>query len=146
MATTWILVANSGLAKLYANHGINKGVALLSQHQHPESRGKGLDLVSDRPGSNQGHGNEHGSFVPATSPKENAADHFALELGRLLEEGRVKNHYERLILVASTPFIGRLKTHLSDGVRKLITGSVDRDYTSVNERELVELLANCAYL
>ena len=146
MATTWILVANAGLAKLYANHGVNKGVALIGQNEHPESRGKGIDLVSDRPGSNQGHGNEHGSFVPATSPKENAADHFALELGRLLEDGRVKNHYERLILVASSPFIGRLKGHLSDGVRKLITGSVDKDYTSVSERELVELLANCAYL
>ncbi len=146
MATTWILVANAALAKLYANEGINKGVALVSRHQHPASRGKGSDLVSDRPGSNQGHGNEHGSFVPAVSPKENAADHFALELGRLLDEGRVKNHYGRLILVASSPFIGRLKAHLPEGVKKLITGSVDKDYTGASERELVDLLANCVYL
>jgi hypothetical protein len=38
MATTWILVANAAQAKLYANQGPNKGVELVKEFTHPESR------------------------------------------------------------------------------------------------------------
>ena len=62
MSITWILVANAAQAKLYANQGPNKGVKLVSEYAHPESREKGSDLVSDRPGHYQGHGNGRGSF------------------------------------------------------------------------------------
>ena len=49
--TTWILVANASLAKFYANAGPNKGLALMKEIRHPESRQKNSDLVTDRPGS-----------------------------------------------------------------------------------------------
>jgi protein required for attachment to host cells len=146
MATIWILVANASHAKLYANQGPNKGVELVGEYEHPESREKGSDLVSDRPGHNPGHGNGHGSYVPHMDPKQNAADHFARHLAGMLEEGRVKGHYERLILAASSPFNGMLKQHLPGSVAKLLTGSVDRDYTSAGARELPGLLADLAVL
>lgn len=146
MAITWILVANAAQAKLYANQGPNKGVELVNEYEHPESRVKGSELVSDRPGHNQGHGNGHGAYVQHMDPKQNAADHFARHLAGMLEEGRAKGLYERLILAASTPFHGVLKQHLSNGVNKLVTGSVDRDYTSAGERELPGLLAKYAAL
>jgi protein required for attachment to host cells len=146
MATTWILVANAAQAKLYANQGPNKGVELVSEYSHPESREKGSELVSDRPGRNRGHGNGHGSYVQHMDPKENAADHFARHLAAMLEEGRAKGLYERLILAASAPFHGLLKQHLPSGVNKLVTGSVDKDYTSASERELPGLLADFAVL
>ena len=38
MAITWILVANASLAKLYANLGPNKGLKLVKELVHPESR------------------------------------------------------------------------------------------------------------
>ena len=38
MAITWILVANASLAKLYANLGPNKGLTLVKELIHPESR------------------------------------------------------------------------------------------------------------
>ena len=50
MAITWILVANASQAKLYANTGPKKGLALVKDLKHPESREKAADLVSDRPG------------------------------------------------------------------------------------------------
>jgi protein required for attachment to host cells len=146
MSTMWILVANAAQAKLYANTGPNKGVALVGEYAHPESREKGSELVSDRPGHYQGHGNGRGSFVSQTDPKQNAAEHFARQLAGMLEEGRSKGSYERLILAASSPFIGLLKQHLPHGVSRLVTGSVDKDYTSVGERELPGLLADYAVL
>jgi len=146
MSTTWILIANAAQAKLYANLGPNKGVELVNEYVHPESREKGSELVSDRSGHNQGHGNGRGSYVPQTGPKQNAAEHFARDLAGMLDEGRSHGRYERLILAASSPFIGLLKQHLPLGVSKLITASVDRDYTGASERELPQLLAHCVVL
>ncbi|MGO9444170.1 MAG: host attachment protein [Thiobacillaceae bacterium] len=146
MSTTWVLVANAAQAKLYTNHGPNKGLHLVTEYAHPESREKGRELVTDRPGHNPGQGNGHGSYVPQKDPKQNAAEHFARYLAGMLDKSRSEGNYERLIVAASSPFIGVLKQHLTAGVSKLITASVDRDYTGVGERELPGLLASYAVL
>ena len=73
MRNTWILVANASIARLYANHGPKKGLQLMKEMSHPESREKVSNLVSDRPGHNPGSGNGHGSFVPAADPKQHEA-------------------------------------------------------------------------
>lgn len=146
MSTTWILVANAARARLYENTGIGKGLKLLSEFLHPESRMKGSDLVSDRAGYVPGVGNGHASRQQATDPKQNEAEHFALEIARSLEHGRGQNKYGRLILVAGSPFLGILKARLSDQVSTLTTETVDKDYTSLNERELGGKLEHCIYL
>ncbi len=146
MSTTWILVANASSARLYANQGPKKGLQLIKEFDHPESRGKGLDLVSDRPGHNQGHGNGHGAFVPATDPKQHEAERFALELVKELEQGRGSNSYGRLIMVASSPFIGMLNGRLSPQLRGMLSESIEKDYTRASEKELSGHLEHCIYL
>ena len=146
MATTWILIANASVARLYANHGVKKGLELIKEFSHPESREKSSELVSDRPGHNQGHGNGHGSFVPATQPKQNEAGRFAQELAKELEQGRANNIYDRIILIASSPFIGLLNSRFSNHVRDLITDSIEKDYTKLAQHELPGRLEHCIYL
>jgi len=104
MSITWIMVANASQAKLFSNSGPHKGLTLIKELLHPESREKTSNLVSDRSGANAGTG--HGAFLQATDPKHHEAERFAQELTRELEEGRVRNAYDRLILVASAPFMG----------------------------------------
>jgi protein required for attachment to host cells len=144
MSTTWILVANASLAKLYANHGPKKGLKLLHEMQHPESRERAAELVADRPGHGVGGG--HGSFVPATDPKRNEADRFAQEVSRHIEQGRTANSFERLIVVASAPFMGKLNNHLPSPVRNMVSDSIEKDYTRSNERELSGHLEHCIFL
>ena len=146
MSTTWILVANSSIANLYASHGPHKGLQLVKQLVHPESREKASELVSDRPGHDQAHGGGHGSYVPETSPKQNEAEHFALQLAKELEHGRATNNYERLILIASPPFIGMLNSRLEAHVRALVTETIEKDYTQATERELASHLEPFIFL
>ena len=146
MSTTWILVANAARARLFENTGISKGLTLLSEFDHPQSRLKGSDLVSDRPGFMQSSGNGHGARQPATDPKQNEAEHFAQEIARNLEQGRGHNKYERLILVVGSPFLGTLKGRLSHQVLALTSDTLEKDYTSANEREIGKHLAHCIYL
>lgn len=146
MSTTWILVANASTAKLYANHGPKKGLHPVKELTHPESREKASNLVADRPGHNPGAGNGHGSFVPASNPKHNEAERFAQELARELEHGRTANTYQRAILVAAPAFMGLLKSNLDGQVSKLVSESVEKDYTKATEKELAGHLEHIIYL
>jgi len=146
MGTTWILVANASTARIYENKGISKGLKLVSQLDHPESRMKGSELVSDRPGYMQSVGNGHGARQPATDPKQNEAEHFALNLAKTLEQGRGDNRYDRLIVVASNPFLGTLKPRLSGQVQSLVSETIEKDYTKVTDKELAGHLSHCIYL
>jgi len=144
--TTWILVANASLAKIYANHGPKKGLTLLKETEHPESRQKGSDLVTDRPGHMQGVGNGHGAFQPQTDPKSNAAQHFALELAREFNHGRSTNQFERAILVAPPSFMGLINDKLDGPTASLVSDRFEKDYTKATDRELVGHLESCIYL
>jgi protein required for attachment to host cells len=146
MSTTWILVANASTARLYENKGIGKGLQLISQLDHPESRMKGSDLVSDRGGHMQSVGNGHGARQSPTDPKQNEAEHFALDLAKTLDQGRGENKYERLIVVASNPFLGTLKTRLSNQVQGLMSEAIEKDYTKITDKELAGHLSHCIYL
>ncbi len=146
MTTTWILIANASIARLYENHGIKKGLQLIKEFSHPESREKSAELTSDRPGHNQSQGNGHGAFVSASQPKHNEAGKFAQELAQMLEHGRTSNIVDRVILVASAPFIGLLNNQFSTHVRHLITDTIEKDYTRYAPQELTGRLSHCIYL
>lgn len=146
MSTTWILVANASQARLYANNGPKKGLQLLKELQHPESREKGSDLVSDRPGHMQSAGNGHGARQPRTDPKTNEARHFALQLARELNHARASGQFGRLILVAPPAFMGLLNEKLDGPTASLVSDRFEKDYTKAGEKELAAHLESCIYL
>lgn len=145
MSKNWILIANASQARIYANHGVKKGLSLVKEFAHAESREKAAELVSDQQGSFKGQGNGKGSFV-AIDPKANEMEHFALELAKELEDGRTHNHFSRLILVASPHFLGLLKARLTPHVRDLVSDTVEKDYVRASEKELVGYLEPVIYL
>jgi protein required for attachment to host cells len=144
---TWILVANSSYARILGNDGPKKGLKLVKELEHPQSREKRLDLVSDRPGHNTGGtGSGRGAFIPQTDPSKHEAENFALEVAKELEHGRVTQGYERLILVASNPFIGLLNNRIGGHVRAMVSDTIEKDYTKATEKELARHLEHCIFL
>lgn len=144
MSVTWIMVANASQAKLFANHGPKRGLQLIKELMHPESREKTSNLVSDRSGANSGTG--HGAYIQATDPKHHEAERFAQEVARELDAGRVKNAYDRLILVASAPFMGLVNSCLPGQVRSKVSESIDKDYTRLPVKELAGHLEQVVFL
>lgn len=144
MSVTWIMVANASQAKLFANHGPKKGLQFIKELIHPESREKTSNLVSDRSGANSGPG--HGAFIQATDPKHHEAERFAQEVARELDDGRVNNAYDRLILVASAPFMGLVNNCLPGQVRSKVSESIDKDYTRLPVKDLAVHLEQVVYL
>ncbi|HJV26600.1 MAG TPA: host attachment protein [Aromatoleum sp.] len=146
MAITWILVANASLAKLYANLGPNKGLTLVKELIHPESRQKNSELVTDRAGSMPGVGNGSGAKVQQTMPKEHEAKIFAQEIAQELYRGRATNAFGRAIVCAPPSFMGMLNAVMDSPTAQMITDRFEKDYTKSPEPVLRDHLASCLFL
>lgn len=142
MSITWIMVANASHAKLFTNNGPNRGLELVKEFEHPESREKAAELVSDRIGNYAGSG----SYAQPTSPKEHEADRFAQQIAHELEQGRVSNAYEKLIVVTSSHFMGLLNNRISQQVKNKISESINKDYTQMPVKELTGYLESHVFL
>ena len=146
MAITWILVANASLAKLYANLGPNKGLTLVKELIHPESRQKNGELVSDRSGAMGAVGSGGGSMQPQTLPKQHEAKVFAQEIAQALYQGRTSNAFKRAILVAPPAFMGLLNAVIDGPTAQLITDRFEKDHTKTPENELGDRLGSTIFL
>ena len=147
MAITWILVANASLARLYEHIGPNKGLKLVKELIHPESRFKNSDLVTDRPGSNTAsNGNGGGAKTPQTEPKAHEAKVFAQELAQELYQGRTKNAFGRAIVFAPPGFMGMLNAEMDNPTAQLVTDRFEKDYTKSPEPQIRERLSSCLFL
>ncbi len=136
MPTTWILVSNSSKAKLYANDGPKKGLKLVKEFSHPQSREKGSNLITDRPGHYKSARSARGAFSQQTDPRDQEKARFAHELSAALEQGRTGRKYQCLILAAPPDFLGTLNSILGDKVRALVSAAISKDYTKIADKPL----------
>jgi protein required for attachment to host cells len=146
MAITWILVANASLARLYEHLGPNKGIRLVKELIHPESRYKNSELVTDRPGSMASSNGGQGTKAPQTRPKDHQARVFAQELAQELYQGRTHNAFGRAIVVAPPAFMGMLNAVLDHPTAQLVTDRFEKDYTKSPEPKLREKLSACLFV
>lgn len=140
---TWILVANASCARIYLNSGPKKGLVQLKELEHPKSRQKGMDLVSDRAGQAMVG---HGTRQTQEDPKQYEARTFAQELARELNHGRATGQYERLILIAPPAFMGLLNEKLNGPTGQMVSDRYEKDYTKATPRELTAHLESCIFL
>lgn len=134
-----IMVANAAVARVF-RYLAHEEFSLVKEFSHPESRQKGSDLVSDRPGRSEGKGGGHGAFVPSNDPKQVEAERFARELAEWLDGERKQNSYKQVMLVADPGFLGLLNKSLNSQTTQLVFKTLDKDYSQVNERDLPKML------
>jgi protein required for attachment to host cells len=137
---TWLLVANSSIARLFE---FEKGNTLveLGVFEHPESRMKNSELVSDRPGREfESMGTVRHAMEPKTFPKQVEFAHFAKTLAEYLRTTRNQNEFDTLYIAASPTMLGLLRQALDPAVAKLIKGEVDKDITHLKTEEIFDHL------
>ncbi|MDP2008453.1 MAG: host attachment protein [Rubrivivax sp.] len=139
----WLVVANASRARVLEESSKPGVYVHVADLVHPQSRQKGVDLAGDRPGHVPGPtpGGAGSSALDArTNPREREHDRFAREVATALNDGVAAGRCAGLVLVASNPFLGHLKEHLSEQARKAVLRSVAADYTTLNERDLAQRL------
>lgn len=133
---TWVLVANSSLARIYKLEHQNH-LTELKVLEHPESRLHNSDLVSDKPGRDfESMGSRRHALEPKTSPKKQEFAIFAKLLAEYLEESRLQGTFESLYIAASPSLLGLLRQSLHPNTAKLIKGEMDKDMTLMKPDEI----------
>lgn len=134
----WILVTNSAEAKLYQSDNLRvDGLHALKELTHPDSRKKVTDLISDRPGHSQSDAGAHGAYAKG-DPKDNEAEHFALQLVKEIKSGHARNDFEQLIVVASVHFYSLMHKHMGDHIPNVT--HIAKDYTKYPIKKLTDAL------
>lgn len=142
MKSTWIVLANASRARILSRDPSGGLLEELADFVHPQSREKGSDLTSDRPGHAQkAHGDAgHAAtaFQAAVDPRQKEHAVFAAEVSHHLEQAVAQGRCQDLVLMASDPFLGELKSHLSEGARRIVRATVPRDLTTFSGPDLVQ--------
>ena len=89
-----------------------------------------------------GHGAGNASYQPHTDPRRREHDRFAREVAAAVDEGTAKGRLAGLILVASDPFLGRLKSSLGEQSLKLLLRTVVSDFTTLPDAEVLRRLSS----
>ena len=132
MKNTWILVADSGRARLFEAGAADARFTEIEDFANPEGRAGARGISRDRlPTVNESANSARHAIEPHTTPSEKVTDRFASELGGVLERGRVQNRFDRLILVAPARFLGALRAHLDAPLRNCVSGEIRRNLTQL---------------
>jgi protein required for attachment to host cells len=139
----WLVIANAAKARVLEQSGTGGVYVHVADLVHPQSRQKGVELATDRPGyvKGSGHGLGSASYVRRTGAREREQNRFAHEVATALNDGISVGRCAGLVLVASNPFLGQLKAHLSEQAHKALLRTVACDYTALPDTELTQRLS-----
>ena len=134
----WLVVANAARARILEATAESGSYVHRADLVHAQSRQKGVDLDTARAGHVKGSAPGPGgaAYEPRTSARDREHDRFAHELAAVLNNGVSRGECGGLILVASNPFLGLLKSHLKQHARQVLLNTVPSDYTSLTEAEI----------
>lgn len=140
MKTTWIVLANAARARIFEAREPGSPPAEVQTLVHPASRARGAELGDDRPGHAERQATESGpggtAYPPRTDPKTKEQMAFAREVAQCLHEAVGQRRCERVMLVASNPFLGELRAALSPAVAAAVAHSEPADLTALPVLEL----------
>lgn len=129
MHKTWIVVADSARARIFARAGRWQTMNELHGLAHPASRLHHGDLKTGGRGEQQeSSGRSSHASDYETTPSENEANRFARELADALHRGRSEHAYEKLVLVAAPAFLGRLRDKLDHATARCVVQTLDKNW------------------
>lgn len=160
MQTTWIIAANAGRARFFAESDPAKPLAEIEDMVNSAVRLRVLETESDKIGptaaTNSGHniggtqgvgyahngkvGAPNKAYQPAHTPAEQEAEQFAKDISSYLLKASQEGRFQRLVISASPQFLGALRSFIDPHVKSMITFELNKDYTHFNGQQLREQL------
>lgn len=125
---TWIVVADSSRARIFAAEQKHAPFQEISDPVHPASRLRGRELGTDAPGrafDSAGQGRHAMGSKEQTHNTEEEA--FARELADVLASAKYEKQYKRLYLVAPPTFLGHLREAMSDDVKTSVVKELNKE-------------------
>ncbi len=140
MAATWIVTANAGRARFFAQQDMKDPLQEINGLINNAVRMRTMDTESDALGQFAGSKSRHGTgaatqpsgYDPHQSPAEHQTELFARSVADFLLRARQEFCYERLCIAASPVFLGVLRKVLDANLQSLVITEINRDYTQLD--------------
>lgn len=129
MKLTWILVADSTRARIFTADTPASPLEEIEDFSHVEGRLHDREMTSDLPGKIKSAGAGGHTFEQPTDPKKHEAEAFAHRVTQYLEDAHNVHRFEQLLIVAAPSFLGLLRNHLPEQLKKLVCFELDKDLT-----------------
>jgi protein required for attachment to host cells len=133
---TWILVADKSRGRFFCCDSPRGPLHELEDYVCPGSRLHGNQRFTDGRSRTHIKDHEHHTFPPPEPDQDPEVVDFARELARRADVGRQQGDFGRLILVAAADFLGALRKALSPSTAKLVTRTIDSNFTHLNASDI----------
>ncbi len=141
MPQTWVLVADSSRARLFAYDADAGRLRELRSFSHPNSRAKRADLIEGKMGRYvDGTGPHKSAMEQPTDPKDHEAELFARELVLELEAYRNLHSFERLYVAAPPSLLGTMRGLYSPALAKLVRHEIDKNLVALRPEAIRDQL------
>jgi protein required for attachment to host cells len=160
MPTTWIITANAGRARFFAENDpaeplqelqdmVNNGARLRTAESEtdrlgPTAAGKSGHNIGGTQGvaaaHNAGAGAPNKQYEPNQTPVEHETELFAKDISKFLMKSHQDGLFDQIVLSASPQFLGTLRMNFDPHIKALIKTEFNKDYTHVASNQLREQL------
>jgi len=136
MPNTWIVVADSGSARIFTADSPTGKLVEQEDYAHSEARVPERRLVSDRLGQTRNSQGRLHAYAGEVTPQEAESRAFARVLADRLEGARAQGDLEHIVLVAAPEFLGRLRSALDGETRKRVDAELPLNLTALRAEDI----------
>lgn len=129
MSASWIVVADAARARVFEREGAKDALHEATNFVHGESALHAGDLRTGGKGGtiSNSSGRSFRRSEPHATPQETNAERFAKEIAEHLRQGRTREAYGSLILIAEPRFLGRLRANIDAETAKRVRFTIDKN-------------------
>jgi protein required for attachment to host cells len=135
MNNTWILVADSGRARIFEMHA-DTTINEIQDFTNSRGRFQNRELNTDSEGRFFGQYAQGNTSEPDVSPEKHEATLFAESVNKFLTDNCSPQRYSKLVVMAEPRFLGLLRDKMDDQVRKLVTEELPKDLSKASAEDI----------
>jgi protein required for attachment to host cells len=140
MTSTWIVAADAGRARIFADHGKHLALEEIDDMVNTAQRMRISDKMTDRLGPtsagqsihNTGGAAPNKQYEPPQTQDEHDAELFARDLSSRLLQARQQGQFDQLVIAAAPRMLGLLRKLMDARVQAVITREIDKDYSRLD--------------
>lgn len=143
LARTWILVADGGRAHVLERLGAAHQLAAVDDMVFEAELPRTSELGSDRPGrSFQSNGAKRHAHTARRDLHDALEDAFVQRLVATLAAAQTAARFDQLVLIAPPRALGVLRQQLTNALRAVVRGEIDKDLTKSPRADVEACLAD----
>jgi protein required for attachment to host cells len=146
MDSTWIVSANAGRARIFAQSRGNDALEEINDMVNTTARERVNATETDEMGQRSAGKSRHGAGAPSQgngyqqhqTPPQHQEELFARDVAHFLIQAHNEGRFRELCLVASPEFLGVLRKQVHGKLGDAIRLEINHDYTRASADELRE--------